>query len=165
MSSIHLDHSGPGVRRGLRSGQGRSRLAPVCWRQFACCNSATFPVTLKRNAAPACANPFGARQNGANLAQFWRRQLSNPKHCNALNSMVSAAQKLARFGANTKTCRAPPLCIPRIQWRGAVSARRSRGARHRRNRKAGEVLAIAERNAAFNADRQWFKSRPDRVLS
>ncbi len=26
----------------------------------------------------------------------------------------------------------------------------------------GEALAIAERNATFNADRQWFKARPDR---
>ena len=30
------------------------------------------------------------------------------------------------------------------------------------NEKLDEALAIAERNAAFNADRQWFKSRPDR---
>jgi hypothetical protein len=30
------------------------------------------------------------------------------------------------------------------------------------NGKLGEALAIAERDAAFNADRQWFKSRPDR---
>ena len=28
--------------------------------------------------------------------------------------------------------------------------------------KLDEALAIAERNATFNADRQWFKSRPDR---
>jgi hypothetical protein len=30
------------------------------------------------------------------------------------------------------------------------------------NEKLGAALAIAERDAAFNADRQWFKSRPDR---
>src|ERR1700737_4859585 len=33
------------------------------------------------------------------------------------------------------------------------------------NEKLGEAMAIAEqtrRDAAFNADRQWFKSRPDR---
>jgi hypothetical protein len=30
------------------------------------------------------------------------------------------------------------------------------------NAKLAGTLAIAERNAAFNADRQWFKSRPDR---
>jgi hypothetical protein len=28
--------------------------------------------------------------------------------------------------------------------------------------KLDEALAIVERNATFNADRQWFKSRPDR---
>src|ERR1700730_1946585 len=30
------------------------------------------------------------------------------------------------------------------------------------NEKLDEALAIAKRDVAFNADRQWFKSRPDR---
>ena len=30
------------------------------------------------------------------------------------------------------------------------------------NEKLGEALAIAERDAGFNEDQRWFKSRPDR---
>ena len=86
------------------------------------CGFATFPVALKRNAAPACAKLFAPRRFGAKVAQKWRRRSSNRHYFNALNSIVAAAQKLAQVGANTKNARCASLSISRDKRRAAVTS-------------------------------------------
>jgi hypothetical protein len=61
-------------------------------------------------------------------------------------------------GRVRKETRAPLTKTPRSQ----PCSKTPRGSQPPQNEKLVEALAIAERDAAFNADRQWFKSRPDR---